>query len=61
MRIKINNNYKCFMSILNVNYWYDDDGRKIFIGWLWWGIDIIFRGYEDNKTMGDALDAHVHD
>ena len=45
MRIKINNDYKCFMSIPNINYWYDDEGRKIFIGWLWWGIDIIFKGY----------------
>ena len=46
MRIKINNDYKCFMSIPNVNYWYDDEGRKLFIGWLWWGIDIIFKGYD---------------
>ena len=45
MKIKINNDYKCFMSIPNINYWYDDEGRKIFIGWLWWGIDIIFKGY----------------
>ena len=33
------------MSIPNINYWYDDEGRKIFIGWLWWGIDIVFKGY----------------
>ena len=45
MKIKINNEYKCFMAIPNVNYWYDDEGRKIFIGWLFWGIDIIFKGY----------------
>ena len=45
MKIKINNDYKCFMSIPNINYWYDDEGRKIFIGWLWWGIDIVFKGY----------------
>ena len=45
MKIKINNEYKCFMSIPNINYWYDDEGRKIFIGWLWWGIDIVFKGY----------------
>ena len=41
MKIKINNDYKCFMSIPNINYWYDDEDRKIFIGWLWWGIDIV--------------------
>ena len=50
MRIKINNDYKCFMSIPNVNYWYDNEGRKLFIGWLWWGIDIIFKGYETEST-----------
>ena len=49
MKIKINNEYKCFMSIPNINYWYDDEGRKIFIGWLFWGIDIIFKGYETSK------------
>ena len=47
MKIKINNEYKCFMATPSVNYWYDDEGRKIFIGWLCWGIDIIFKGYED--------------
>ena len=46
MKVKINNDYKCFMSIPNVNYWYDEEGRKLFIGWLWWGIDIIFKGYD---------------
>ena len=50
MKIKINNDYKCFMSIPNVNYWYDEEGRKLFIGWLWWGIDIIFKGYETEST-----------
>lgn len=45
MRIKINNDYECFMSIPNVNYWYDFEGIKLFIGWLFWGIDIIFKGY----------------
>lgn len=42
MKIRINNDYKCFMSIPNINYWYDN-GRKIFIGWLFWGIDIVFK------------------
>lgn len=46
MKIKINNDYKCFMSIPNINFWYDYEGRKLFIGWLWWGIDLIFKGYE---------------
>ena len=45
MKVKINNDYKCFMSIPNENYWYDEEGRKLFIGWLWWGIDIVFKGY----------------
>ena len=42
MKIRINNDYQCFMSIPNVNYWYDN-GRKIFVGWLFWGIDIVFK------------------
>ena len=46
MRIKINNDYECFMSIPNINYWYDFEGIKLFIGWLFWGIDIIFKGYD---------------
>lgn len=50
MRIRINNDYKCFMSIPNMNFWYDEDGRKLFIGWLFWGIDIIFRGYEEKTN-----------
>jgi len=24
----------------NINYWYNED-RHIFIGWLFWGIDIV--------------------
>ena len=42
----MNNDYECFMSIPNVNYWYDFEGIKLFIGWLFWGIDIIFKGYD---------------
>ena len=38
------------MAIPNVNYWYDDDGRKIFIGWIRWGIDIVFKGYGDERA-----------
>ena len=45
MKVKINNDYKCFMSIPNINYWHDEEGRKMFIGWLWWGIDIVFKEY----------------
>ena len=26
----------------SVNYWYDDE-PTIFIGWLFWGIDIVIR------------------
>jgi hypothetical protein len=33
------------MLIPSVNYWYDEEGKKIFIGWLFWGVDIIFSGY----------------
>jgi hypothetical protein len=43
MKVKINNNYKCFMSTPNVNYWYDEEVHTLFIGWLWWGIDIVFK------------------
>ena len=45
MRFKTNNDYKCFMVTPSVNYWYNYQGKKIFIGWLWWGFDIIFKGY----------------
>jgi hypothetical protein len=30
----------------SVNYWYDEEGNKIFIGWLRWGFDIIISGYK---------------
>ena len=43
MKIKINNDYGCFMFIPNINYWYEDDERFIFIGWLIWGINIVIR------------------
>ena len=42
MKVRINNNYKCFMSIPNINYWYDEE-PTIFIGWLFWGIDIVLN------------------
>jgi len=42
MKIKINNDYKCFMVVPNVNLWYEDD-RHLFVGWLFWGIDIVFK------------------
>lgn len=40
MKVRINNDYKCFMLTPNINYWYEDD-RHIFIGWLFWGVDIV--------------------
>ena len=42
MKIRINNDYKCFMSIPNINYWYEDD-RHLFFGWLFWGFEIIIK------------------
>ena len=41
MKVRMNNNYKCFMAIPNINYWHEDnEQRYIFIGWLFWGINI---------------------
>lgn len=42
MRIRANNDYKCFMIAPNVNYWYKND-HHIFIGWLFWGFDIVIK------------------
>lgn len=43
MNIKVNNDYKCIMFIPNINYWFEDGEPKyIFVGWLRWGIVIVF-------------------
>lgn len=42
-RIRVNNNYKCFMIAPNINYWYDDSRHTLFIGWLFWGFDILIK------------------
>ena len=38
LKIYINNNYKCFMLLPNINIWYAD--RSMFFGWLLWGFNI---------------------
>lgn len=40
MKLRTNNDYKCFMLTPSVNYWYNHD-HHIFIGWLFWGFDIV--------------------
>lgn len=30
------------MLIPNINYWYNED-KHIFIGWMFWGIDIVIK------------------
>ena len=42
MKVKINNNYNAVMLVPSINFWYDDD-PTIFIGWLFWGIDIVVK------------------
>ena len=39
---RINNNYKCFMFVPNINFWYEK-GYTLFFGWLFWGFDIKFK------------------
>lgn len=51
MKVRANNDYECFMLIPSINYWYDYEGRKIFIGWLFWGFDIIFKGYDKGELL----------
>ncbi len=54
MKIKVNNNYKCVMFIPNINYWYEEGEPKyIFIGWLIWGVAILFR--DDTKVKKDRI------
>ena len=42
MRLRKNNDYKCMMLTPNINYWYKSD-HHIFIGWLFWGFDIVIK------------------
>ena len=42
MKVKINNDYKCFMLTPSINFWYDE-GLTLFIGWLCWGLDIVIK------------------
>lgn len=41
IKFKINNNYKCFMLLPNINFWYAED--SIFFGWLCWGFNIDYE------------------
>jgi len=47
MKIRINNDYQCFMAIPNVNYWYDT--HTIFVGWLFWGFNIDIINQENEE------------
>lgn len=49
MKIEINNDYECVMLTPSVNFWYDNGERKLFIGWLCWGIDIVFKDGRGQK------------
>ena len=42
MRLRSNNDSKCVMITPNVNFWYNKD-LHIFIGWLFWGFDIVIK------------------
>ena len=46
MKLRANNDYKCFMIVPNFNFWYTHD-YHLFIGWLFWGFDIVF--YDPKK------------
>ena len=41
MKIRINNDYKCFMLIPNINFWYAS--KNIFFGWMFWGFNIDYK------------------
>lgn len=42
MKLRANNDYKCFMITPNINWWYNRD-IHIFIGWFFWGFDIVIK------------------
>lgn len=42
MKLRANNDYKCFMIAPNINFWYNRD-YHIFIGWFFWGFDIVIK------------------
>lgn len=42
VKIELNNDNKVFMSIPNINYWYEDS-IYIYVGWLFWGFNIVIK------------------
>lgn len=42
MRLRKNDDYKCVMIVPNINFWYKNDWH-LFIGWLFWGFDIVIK------------------